>query len=182
MKTPGMNFNAEARERLEDKEWLEEEYVSKRRSVSSIADSLGCHDLTVRASLEKFNIRIRTKSEALRGIRRTPEWRMMISETRKKTACAKDEKNPNWKGGSSKAGSKERGRMWGLKLEAKKRDGFACVRCGKEEHKCPSCNQYLILHVDHIKPFKDYPQLRFSLDNLQTLCQACHQDKSKAES
>lgn len=46
-----------------------------------------------------------------------------------------------------------------LKLRAKMRDGFKCVRCGSEEK----------LRVHHIRNTKSH-----SLDDLETLCQTCH--------
>ncbi|WP_420833893.1 HNH endonuclease [Streptomyces antarcticus] len=46
------------------------------------------------------------------------------------------------------------------------RDGFACVRCGAREY----------LEVDHILPIAKGGS--WELENAQTLCQPCHQDKT----
>ena len=56
-----------------------------------------------------------------------------------------------------------------VRADALERDGYACVRCGSIED----------LEVDHIHALKDYPELAYDLDNLQTLCQPCHVDKGK---
>jgi len=45
------------------------------------------------------------------------------------------------------------------------RDDWTCQACGKRGGR---------LQAHHIKPFKEYPDLRHSLSNGQTLCIACH--------
>jgi 5-methylcytosine-specific restriction endonuclease McrA len=45
----------------------------------------------------------------------------------------------------------------------KRRDG-GCVRCLSASR----------LHVHHILPFADHPNLRLDPDNLVTLCRLCH--------
>jgi 5-methylcytosine-specific restriction endonuclease McrA len=58
-----------------------------------------------------------------------------------------------------------------LRLAAKRRDGFKCVKCGAVGR----------LEVDHIKPVRDAPELSFTLENLQTLCPRHHAAKTKIE-
>ena len=50
------------------------------------------------------------------------------------------------------------------------RDNFTCQVCGKVGG---------TLNAHHIKPFKDYPQLRFKVSNGITLCQECHRELHK---
>jgi 5-methylcytosine-specific restriction endonuclease McrA len=65
-----------------------------------------------------------------------------------------------------------RDRRWpALRLAAKRRDGFKCVKCGASGR----------LEVDHIKRVKDAPDLAFDLANLQTLCKSCHSAKTRIE-
>lgn len=65
-----------------------------------------------------------------------------------------------------------RDKRWpALRLAAKRRDGFKCVKCSAAG----------LLEVDHIKRVKDAPDLAFSLENLQTLCKPCHSAKTKIE-
>lgn len=75
--------------------------------------------------------------------------------------------NPNWRGGITK-------RTRGIRFSApyKKwrktvldRDGEQCCWCGSVEHG---------LHVDHIKPIKQYPELMFVPENGRVLCFKCH--------
>lgn len=51
------------------------------------------------------------------------------------------------------------------------RDGNKCVICSSKEN----------LHCDHIIPWVDNQDLRFSIENGQTLCRKCHAKKSAKE-
>ena len=48
-------------------------------------------------------------------------------------------------------------------------------------HTCKACGakvaQGIKLHVDHIKPIRDYPELALDLSNLQVLCETCNMKK-----
>lgn len=79
------------------------------------------------------------------------------------------EKSHLWKGGISR-GYKNgyysfEYRKW--RKDVFERDGYKCQRCGSE-------NCYLTAH--HIKSFAHYPELRYDLNNGQTLCEDCHKD------
>jgi 5-methylcytosine-specific restriction endonuclease McrA len=44
------------------------------------------------------------------------------------------------------------------------RDNHACVVCGAKEG----------LECDHIKPYRNFPELQFLVSNGRVLCKACH--------
>ncbi len=52
-----------------------------------------------------------------------------------------------------------------FRLSVLKRDNFTCQWCGIKGG---------YLEVDHIKPFAYFPELRFDINNCQTLCPNCH--------
>lgn len=65
-----------------------------------------------------------------------------------------------------------RDRRWpALRLMAKRRDNFMCVKCGSRGR----------LEVDHVLPVRDAPDRAFDLTNLQCLCPKCHGAKTRAE-
>lgn len=65
-----------------------------------------------------------------------------------------------------------RDKRWpAVRLQAKRRDGWKCVKCGSRYR----------LEVDHIQPVRDYPEGAFLLANLQTLCGPCHGRKTQVE-
>jgi len=76
------------------------------------------------------------------------------------------EKCSAWRGGITKENKLERGRF---RREIQpiifKRDNYTCQICGDKNKD---------MQVDHIKSWKDYPKLRFILDNCRTLCSKCH--------
>lgn len=79
------------------------------------------------------------------------------------------EKSPNWRGGKTLIGQMIRRSLtykeW--RMSILQRDDFTCQECGTRGGK---------LHVDHIKSFADYPELRFDKTNARTLCIPCHRN------
>lgn len=78
--------------------------------------------------------------------------------------------NINWKGGYKKY----YGPNWRQqRREARKRDGYTCVRCGITE-----IDLGIELDVHHIQPFREFGLSRYQdandLDNLVSLCALCH--------
>jgi len=76
------------------------------------------------------------------------------------------ENAPNWQGGITSINARKRGRkeykLWREAVYL--RDNFTCQKCGVKNG----------LRAYHIKPFKDFPELRLAIDNGITLCKRCH--------
>jgi len=76
----------------------------------------------------------------------------------------------NWKGGITSRSRYERTLFIKvLKQEILKRDDYTCNDCG---------SRGVNLHIDHIKSWAKHPELRFEPTNCQTLCMACHYQKT----
>ena len=111
--------------------------------------------------------------EVIEKFRQASLGRKLSEESRKKISSAKlGKNNPNWKGGISSSNQVIRRSLeYKLWREAVfKRDNYVCIWCGARSKKGKSA----YLNVDHIKPFADYPELRFAIDNGRTLCMDCH--------
>lgn len=82
-------------------------------------------------------------------------------------SCAKIGKpSPNWQGGITSESVAERNKF-GKTIQP--------LVLARDNYTCQMCDQYSgYLHVDHIKSWADYPELRFDMDNCRTLCRACH--------
>jgi hypothetical protein len=76
-------------------------------------------------------------------------------------------KHGNWQGGINPVNDTIRksieSRLWRESVFA--RDNWTCQQCEIRG---------AVLHAHHIKRFKDYPELRFAIDNGKTLCKPCH--------
>jgi len=102
---------------------------------------------------------------AQKGRKHSLQTRKKIGESHSGERCTW------WKGGVTPINFKVRNSLeYKLWREAVfKRDNWTCVWCGKRGGE---------LNADHIKPFCDYPELRFSIDNGRTLCVLCHRTTS----
>lgn len=93
--------------------------------------------------------------------------RKVSIETRKKISNShKGEKSYLWKGGISQDTSHYFSLDYKLWREAVfDRDNYTCQNCGIK-------GIYVTAH--HIKSWKNYPNLRYEIDNGLTLCELCH--------
>ena len=41
---------------------------------------------------------------------------------------------------------------------------------------CALCKAKVSVHTHHLKPWHEYPKLRYDYSNLQALCEGCHLD------
>lgn len=72
----------------------------------------------------------------------------------------------NWQGGITPKNQLERVKfIYSVGKNILKRDNYTCQICKIRGG---------YLHVDHIKGWSPYPELRFNLDNCRTLCVRCH--------
>lgn len=82
------------------------------------------------------------------------------------------EKSHSWKGGISYLKKQIRKNIewkeW--RRQVFERDNWTCQICGIRSSK----NEYVEIHPHHIKSYSEYPELRFNVDNGQTLCSKCH--------
>lgn len=90
-----------------------------------------------------------------------------IEERIKARERLKGNKGSNWQGGLTAINKLLRNsmffRLWREKIF--KRDNWTCQECSQRGGE---------LHPHHIKPFANYPKLRFEIDNGITLCRDCH--------
>jgi len=81
-------------------------------------------------------------------------------------------KNHFWKGGISSENKTLRRslkfRKW--REDVFERDNYVCQICGFFSGQ----GKHIDLHPHHIKPFSDFPDLRFDVKNGVTLCRNCH--------
>lgn len=149
---------------LADKDWLKREYVALGRSTTDIGIELGCSASIVSHRLRNHGIKSRPTGSEKGHERATPESRKKMSLARRGKFIGSA--NPNWRGGIQlKDPDRNRypAKMWAKAV--KDRDGWACKECGAKDR----------LHAHHIKKWRDYPSLRYELDNGVTLCHSCHE-------
>ena len=80
-----------------------------------------------------------------------------------------EEKHYNWKGGITDKIQVIR--------NSKKHQKWSMLVYKKYLFKCQKCNIHCMkgnIIAHHIKPFKEYEELRFDVNNGVTLCRSCH--------
>ncbi len=145
-----------------NKEWLIEQYVNQKHSMKYVAELAGVGETCIHKWLHRFNIPVRSRPEAMKGLKKTDAHKEKLSIWAKQRVGSK---NANWRNGATKQGMLLRGRSYRerrrLVLE---RDNYECQECGVD----------IDLHVHHIKQVKDNPELVNELSNCITLCGKCH--------
>lgn len=151
---------------LRDKSWLEKQY--KTKSTLEIADEIGCSCHIVYDWLVKHKIKI-AKDKHRTGKKFSEEARKRLSEAKKGKYTGAD--HWNWKPNKENSYQSERtsykAKQWSK--DVRERDNHTCVKCENKER----------LHAHHVKSFKEYPELRYDLNNGITLCVSCHQKEHK---
>lgn len=106
---------------------------------------------------------------------RITRWLRSPDGRKKNSDRLKSLRGPNaihWKGGKEEENVRLRkspeAKEWRQKVY--ERDGFLCTIC-----KIPGKR----LNAHHIKPWTHFPELRYDLDNGQTVCADCHKDLHK---
>jgi len=187
--------------RYKDEGWLREQYQVKKRSTNTIARDCGCSKETIRRWLNRHGIGLRSSSEAQQvRMENDPEWRDRFTAL---GADAIRDMNP-WEQWDEREREAFRERlseqrtgegnpMYGVtgedhphfqadteyptvyhtpewertRHEVYERDGYCCQVC-EDRSAGP-------LHAHHKQPISDGGK-PFLLENLVTVCEACHYD------
>lgn len=184
-------------ERYRDKEWLREKYYDEGLSTADIGDLCDCSKETIRRWLERHGLGTRSESEAAKlraekyphttdagaeALLDAPNWwheateeeregfREWLAEERTGEGNpmygVTGEDHPQWQGRTSPPHFYESPRWLRAREKALERDGHECQSCGEgaDDNR---------LHVHHIEPIREGGAV-FDLENLVTLCPACH--------
>ena len=147
-----------------NKEWLFNEYHKKDRTALDIANQFSITEGAILFWLRKLGIERKTMSE----IRKRKHWGLSGNKNGMYGRTGK--KSPRWNGGHSPERQSFYARsIWKeLSKSILKRDNYKCKKCGAIHDK----ENKLVVH--HIKEWSKYPELRFEIKNLITLCVKCH--------
>lgn len=154
-----------------DAEWLREHYITKGLSQASIGELAGTSPHTIRAWIRKHGLQ---KPLGSWTVGRAPWNKGKRYQSRVKPDQAKrdkirehmiGERNHRWKGGTTKRGVALRRGITALRSIVYTRDNYSCRLCRNHGGK---------LTIHHILPIWARPDLVYELDNLATLCRACH--------
>lgn len=140
---------------------------NKKISAAHIGRKRGLMSEEHKNKIREAHIKRGTKAPSTKGRIQSPE------ERRKRSEMMRGDKAPNWQGGKV-----AEHRIIRTSVEYKlwreavfKRDNYQCIWCGARSGKGKSVE----IQADHIKPFAQFPELRFAIDNGRTLCRPCHQ-------
>jgi HNH endonuclease len=109
-----------------------------------------------------------TRAKIAESARRPKPW---LRGERNGMAGRTGSSNPNWRGG----GSPERQRLY-ASAEWKRLRRIVFARDGAA---CSICEAIRDLHLHHVKPWAQHPELRLDPDNLIVLCRSCHVDQHR---
>jgi 5-methylcytosine-specific restriction endonuclease McrA len=145
-----------------NKDWLKEQYIDLKKSMHTIGLENGVGETCIHKWLHRFDIAIRTRSVAMKGLKKSEEHKQKLSDWAKTRVGIL---NPNYSHGKSKKNKQLRFKDYrNLRQGTFERDGFECVECGYDGD----------LEMHHIQPVKQFPELATDKDNVITLCRRCH--------
>ncbi len=157
-----------------DRDWLEEQYVTRGFTQESIAQMAGVSTHTVRAWVRKHCLQKpmgswgRGRRPWNAGIRYTAGWTHTPETLRALSAAKKGERNPQWKGGITPFGQRLRRGVEAVRSEVFARDAHTCRLCGERGGR---------LSLHHVLPIWARPDLALNAENLATVCRTCHTKK-----
>jgi hypothetical protein len=168
---PERTFNPSVRE-------LKKLYQS--RSMRQIAAHYGVGETVVWKRLHEHGITLKGFEN---GGHRKKAGRVFSAEHRANLSKAhlalnrRGERHPNWKGGRTAVDLVKRksaeASEWRRKVFRKAE--YKCEECGKRQgENCSRCEMKFHLYAHHIKPWSEYPDLRFDPANGRALCSVCH--------
>lgn len=182
---------------MESKEWLINEYVTKKRTCNDIAKELNKDPKTIWSWLKKNEIPTRSRggdsssgsfkkgSNLWLGKKHKPETKDKIREARLKDGHVPYLKNgvhwmkglesknhPNFKGGlTPERQSLYSSNEWSEAIKKVwKRDNAICQKCGKSHNEEKNRGNF---HIHHLVSFQ-VRELRSEVSNLILLCKECH--------
>lgn len=146
-----------------------------KMSMRDVAAHYGVGETIIFMRLKQYGIPVRTRSESLRGKKKSLGHRLAMSKSR--IGRWPGSKNPNWKGGISGPNRQARSRTayFEWKNAVLKRANHKCEECGVEHGSvCKHCGHRTYLHAHHLKEFATNPKLRYEPSNGRALCERCH--------
>lgn len=154
------------------KDYLVEEYINKKNSTVKIAATFGCSVPTVIARLKEYELPILRGALQKGKPSNSPtvfkkgnvSWNTGLSRPspNKGKTFPRGEKHWNWKGGHSVRNGTEI-KAW--RSQVFERDNYTCQLCGKRG---------VTLNAHHLQSWSKCHELRFDVENGQTLCEPCH--------
>ena len=111
----------------------------------------------------------KTLREKALGRKISDETKRKILHTKRKNGTLpKGDKHYKWKGGRPWERFKNPEYLaW--RAAVLERDGYVCQQCGRQ---CKKYEHGLAAH--HVKPYAEFPELRYEISNGLTLCRQCH--------
>lgn len=182
---------------MESKEWLVNEYITKKRTCNDIAKELKKYPKTIWSWLKKHEIPTRSRggdsssgsfkkgSDIWTGRKHKQETKDKIRDARIKDGkvpylrngehwlkSVETKDHPNYKGGlSPERQSFYCSREWSEAVKKVwKRDNAICQKCGKNHNEEKNRGNF---HIHHLVSFQVI-ELRSEVSNLILLCKDCH--------
>jgi len=143
-----------------DEEWLREHYVEKSLSSIKIAEKLDLSPQTILNNLKKHDIDVVSNEEKFDKYEHP--WQGVTGDDHPGSEMT-GEDHPHYLGLDTSDEWRRSGRWKRVKVEIRERDDYTCRRCeeyGKEVH-----------HKEPVSIGGD----KYDPDNLEVLCQKCHQ-------